>query len=130
MPEPKPTTADILTAAYGIIAFPHAWTRGAPARDHAYEAADPTSPAATSWCALGAIVLATHRLLPHPSTTTDRHRAKAEALKACNRTVRALTERRYKNIAVYNDGTNHSSILHTLQIAVSDLVRATPEPTR
>ena len=130
MPEPKPTTADILTAAYGIMAFPHTWTRGAPARDAAGKAVDPTSTSVTRWCALGAIDLATHRLIPHPSKIANRHQAQTEARKACNRTVRDLTEQRYKNIAAYNDGTNHSCIMHTLQIAISDLVPAAHEPTR
>ncbi len=126
----KPTTADIVSAAYQIIAFPLSWTRGSLARDADGNAVQPTSPTATSWCALGALQLATHRLFPHPADIAERALANDQARRAIDRTVRGLTKKPADHIAAYNDRTNHDCIMHTLDIAFSDLVPATPEPTQ
>jgi hypothetical protein len=50
------TAYEILTAAQDLIRDPKRWTRGAAARDAKGEKVGALNPAATCWCADGAIV--------------------------------------------------------------------------
>lgn len=54
------TTKEILVAAKALIEKPEAWTRGVLARDAAGFEADVRSPAATCFCASGAIMRTTY----------------------------------------------------------------------
>ncbi len=120
MPENALSAAQLLADARSIIAHPHAWTQGTAARDAAGHPVSAENNNASAWCATGALARALHHRLRTQPPPIAPHLALDRATRILNATIRSLSAGRHKHTNTYNDSTNHSCMLHTFDIAISD----------
>ncbi len=114
-----PTPLSLLVDARTLISDPEKWTRGTPARDKHGDPATPDSKDAVAWCADGAVTRSMYRTSETLHVPAETQHAGERAARLLDTAVSALTLGRYTQMPIYNDATDHGTILHTFDIAIS-----------
>ena len=120
MANTTPTPLDLLTRARNLITNPEHWTRGACARNVQGSAVPLRSRHAISFCATAALYRAMDHYAASSAPPVPLHQTCKLAHDILDNTISEITEGRYAAANDYNDATDHQSILHSFDVAISD----------